>query len=93
MIADVVTEWARYRGATFETMARSTALARAALIDPEVKARIAEAHRRLEARRTDNLLRRIFRPTPLFRDLEHEAERILKRSVEISSSPSSRQVR
>jgi len=48
---------------------------RAALIDPAFKAQLAEVHRRLVARRSTDMPRKVLAPiAPLFRDLEREAE-------------------
>jgi len=47
MVAEIVTELARTRGAGFDKAAKGSDFARAALIDPAFKARLAEAHRRL----------------------------------------------
>ena len=55
MIAEVVTELARFRGTSFDQADKGLAFARAALIDPAFKARLAEVHRRLEARRATDL--------------------------------------
>jgi hypothetical protein len=53
-------------------------LAGAALIDPAFKARLAEIHRRLEARRATDIPRRMLAPlAPFFRDLERDAEAVL----------------
>jgi hypothetical protein len=67
MVADVVTEMARLRGRAFDKNAKGEAFARAALIDPAFKARLAEVHRRLEERADPT------RIAPMFRDLERDA--------------------
>ena len=78
MIAEVVTELARFRGSAFDKAAKGITFARAALIDPAFKARLAEAHRRLEARRATDLPAKLLVPIgPLFRDLERDAEAVL----------------
>ena len=52
--------------------------ARAALIDSAFKARLAEIHRRLEARGKTDLPRKMLSPlAPFFRDLERDAEAVL----------------
>jgi len=77
MVAEVVTEFARCRGSAFNRVAKGHDFARAALIDPAFKARLAEVHRRLEARRATDIPRKMVAPlAPLFRDLERDAERI-----------------
>ena len=78
MVAEVVTELAKYRGTAFDKTSKGTAFARAALIDPAFKARLAEIHRRLEARRATGIPRKMLAPlAPLFRDLERDAEAVL----------------
>jgi hypothetical protein len=78
MIAEVVTEFARFRGSAFDKVAKGRAFSRAALIDPAFKARLVEVHRRLQARRATDILRKKLAPiAPLFRDLEREAEAVL----------------
>jgi hypothetical protein len=78
MIAELVTELARFRGTSFDKSAKGHAFARAALIDPAFKARLAEVHRRLEVRRSTKEPRRLLAPiAPLFRDLERDAEVVL----------------
>ena len=78
MIAEVVTELAKYRGTAFDKTSKGTTFARAALIDPAFKARLAEIHRRLEARRKTDLQRKMLAPlAPLFRDLGRDAEAVL----------------
>ena len=78
MIAEVVTEFARFRGSSFDKAAKGRAFSRAALIDPAFKARLVEVHRRLEARRATDVPPKMLAPiAPLFRDPEREAEVIL----------------
>jgi hypothetical protein len=78
MVAEVVTEIARFRGRSFAKNTKAHTFARAALIDPKFKAKLAEVHRRLEARRATDLPRKLLAPiAPLFRDLERDAETIL----------------
>ena len=57
MVAEVVAEMARFRGTSFDKTAKGAAFARAALIDPAFKARLAEVHRRLLARRSTDMPR------------------------------------
>jgi len=78
MVADVVTEIARFRGRSFTKNTKAHTFAQAALIDPAFKAKLAEVHRRLEARRAADMPRKLLAPiAPLFRDLEREAEGVL----------------
>ena len=78
MVAEVVTELAKYRGTAFDKTSKGTIFARAAMIDPAFKARLVEIHRRLEARRKTDLPRKTLAPlAPLFRDLERDAEAVL----------------
>jgi hypothetical protein len=78
MVAMVVTEVAKYRGRSFDKAAKGHTLARAALIDPDFKARLAEIHRRLDARRKTDIAVKLLAPlAPLFRDLERDAEAVL----------------
>jgi len=78
MVADVVTEIARYRGRSFAKNTKAHTFARAALIDPAFKTKLAEVHRCLEARRATDMPRKLLAAiSPLFRDLEREAERVL----------------
>ena len=78
MVAEVVTELAPSRGTAFDKTSKGTAFARAALIDPAFKARLAEVHRRLEARRSTDLPVKMLPPiAPFFRDLERDAEAVL----------------
>ncbi len=78
MIAELVTELARFGGRAFDKTAKGSAFARAAMIDPAFKARVAEIHRRLEARRATDIPRKMLAPlAPLFRDLERGAEAVL----------------
>ena len=69
---------ARLRGTAFDKTAKGYAFARATLIDPAFKARLAEVHRRLMARRSTDMPRKLLAPiAPLFRDLERDAEAVL----------------
>ena len=78
MIAEVVTELARFRGSAFDKVAKGQAFARAVLIDAAFKERLVEVHRRLEARRATDLPAKLLVPIgPLFRDLERDAEAVL----------------
>jgi hypothetical protein len=79
-IAEVTSEMSKFRGAGFDAHAQALAFARAAQVDADFRARLAEIARRIEARRGVNMLRKLFVPVaPLFRDLEREAEAILGR--------------
>jgi hypothetical protein len=79
-IADVTSEMAKIRGAAFDAHAQALAFARAAQVDADFRARLAEAARRIEARRGMMMPRRLLMPiAPLFRDLEREAKVILGR--------------
>jgi hypothetical protein len=71
MIADIVTEMSKYRGPTLDKEAKNVAFGRAALLDPDFRARLAEVHRQLGARR-------MLVPIAI-RDLERDVERILAR--------------
>jgi hypothetical protein len=78
MVAEVVAEMTRFRGRSFGKSAKGYAFARAALIDPAFKARLAEVHRQLVARRSSDMPRKLLAPiAPLFRDLERDAEAVL----------------
>jgi hypothetical protein len=78
MVTEVVAEMARFCGTSFDKSAKGYAFARAALIDPAFKARLAEVHRRLMARRSTNMPGKLLTPiAPLFRDLERDAEAVL----------------
>jgi hypothetical protein len=78
MIAEVVTEFARFRGTSFDQADKGLAFARAALIDPAFKVRLAEVYRRLETPRATKERSRLLAPSaPLFRDLERDAEAVL----------------
>jgi hypothetical protein len=80
-IAEVAFEMAKLRGAGFDAHAQALAFVRAAQLDADFRARLAEAARRIEARRAMSLPRKLFLPVgPLFRDLEREAEAILGRA-------------
>src|SRR5712692_8236404 len=90
MIAEVVTEMARHRGSSFDKVPKGHTFGRAALIDPGFRARLAEVHRRLVARRrpTDLPPKMLAPISPLFRDLEREAEAVLsgwKASQDVNS--------
>ena len=78
MIAEVVSEMAKYRGRSFDASACAVTLGRAALADRGFRARLAEIRRRIEARRKTDLPHALLAPlAPLFRDLERDAEWIL----------------
>jgi hypothetical protein len=78
MVAEVVTEMARYRGTSFDGAAKGAAFARVALIDPAFKAKLTEAHRRITAMRAIDMPRNLLAPiAPLLRDLERDAEVVL----------------
>jgi hypothetical protein len=78
MVAEIVTQMARSRGAGFDGAAKGVAFARAALIDPVFRARLSEVHRRLDVWRVTKEPRTILGPiTALFRDLERDADVVL----------------
>ena len=78
IVAEVVGELAKHRGKTFNRLATSATLARAALVNVAFKAKLMEVHRRLEERRKTDIPRKLLAPlAPIFRDLEFEAARIL----------------
>ena len=78
MIAEIVTEIARSRGAVFDAAAKGAAFARAAMIDPAFRARLSEVHRRLDMWRVIKAPRTILEPiAPRLRDLERDAEAVL----------------
>ena len=80
-IAEVTSEMARLRGAGFDAHAQARAFVRAAQLDADFRARVAEAARRIEARRSLNMARKLFLPVAaLLRDLERDAETILGRA-------------
>jgi hypothetical protein len=62
MVAEVVAEMARFRGRSFGKSAKGYAFARAALIDSAFKARLAEVHRQLVARRSTDMPRKLLAP-------------------------------
>ena len=79
MVAEVVSELANLRGTSFDKAATGFVFARAALIDPRFKARLAEAHRRLEVRRSTMLPRNLVAPVArVLRDLERDAETVVR---------------
>jgi hypothetical protein len=75
MIAEVVSEMAKYRGRSFDASACAVTLGRAAIADRGFRARLAEFHRRIQARRATGMPRNTL--APLFRGLERDAEWIL----------------
>jgi hypothetical protein len=78
MVAQIVTEMARSRGTAFDSAGKGVAFARAALIDPAFRAKLAEAHRRLDVWRLVKEPRDILAPIePVFRELERNAEVVL----------------
>ena len=79
MIAEVVSECAKYRSGTpFNT--RVEGIARAALIDPRFRARVVAVHRRLEAQYATDIPHRMLASIALvLSDLEKDAEGILSR--------------
>ena len=78
MVAEIVTELARTRGAAFDKAAKGSEFARAALIDPAFKVRLAEAHRRLDVWHVMKASRTILAPiAPALHELEREAEIVL----------------
>jgi hypothetical protein len=81
MAAEIATEIARTRGKAFDRKATALAFCRAAQADADFRAKLAEVHRRLIARRATDIPRKMLAPiAPLFRDLEREAEGVLSRS-------------
>jgi hypothetical protein len=76
MVTEIVFEMAKSRGRSFDKKATGATLARAALIDPDFRARLADVHRQIEARRTMSLPRRMLASIS-FRHLELEAEAVL----------------
>ena len=79
MVAEIVTELAKHRGQSFDQAAKGEAFAHAALIDPTFKAKLAEVYQRIEARRATKIPDRLLVPIgPLFRDIEREAEAVLR---------------
>jgi len=77
MIAEVVAEMAKHRGAAFDTGAQALAFARAMETDPAFKARLAEVARRIVARREPAMSRLLLAPLgPLIRELEEALKRI-----------------
>jgi hypothetical protein len=80
MVTEIVTAMALSRGRPFDKRATGLTLCRAALTDEAFRAKLAEVHRRLEARHnTDLLAETTGGDAPLFRDLEREAEVVLGR--------------
>jgi hypothetical protein len=78
MVAEIVTEMARSSRVPFDGAAKGAALARAALIDPAFKARLSEAHRRLDVWRVTKEAHAFMEPiAPHLRDLELDAEMVL----------------
>jgi len=81
MAAEIVLEMAKGRSRAFDRRAAALAFCRAAIADAGYRAKLAEVHRRLEARRKTDLPRKMLAPiAPLFRDLERDAERILSQA-------------
>ena len=77
-IAEVTAEMAKYRGLTFDAHTQALAFTRAAQVDADFRAQLAEVARRIEARRSMKMPRRLLAPlAPLFRDLERYAEAVL----------------
>ena len=76
MVAEIVMEMSKYRGRSFDKEANGVAFGQAALIDAEFRARLADVHRQIEARRTTNVPRRMLAPIA-FRGLERDAEAVL----------------
>ena len=77
-IAEVTSEMAKFHGARFDAHAQALAFVRAAQVDADFRARLAEAARRIEARRGMSLPRKLIIPiASLFRDLERHAEVVL----------------
>ena len=78
MVAEVASELAKLHDASFDKAATGFTFA-AALIDPAFKARLREAHRRLEAQRSTKPPGPLAPLAPLFLDLEGEAEAVVSR--------------
>ena len=77
-IAEVTSEMAKFRGAGFDAHAQALTFVRAAQVDADFRARLGEAARRIETRRGMSLPRKLLVPiSPLFRDLERDAEAVL----------------
>ena len=55
MVAEIVTELAKHRGRSFDQAAKGEAFARAALIDPAFKAKLAEVYQRIGAQRKSRI--------------------------------------
>ena len=47
MVAEIVTEMAKYRGRSFDREAKGVAFGRAALIDPDFRARLGDLYRQI----------------------------------------------
>jgi hypothetical protein len=78
MVAEIVSEMARSRGAAFDRAAKGADLARAALINPAFRARLTEVHRRLDVWHVMKASRTILAPiAPVLHELEREAEVVL----------------
>jgi hypothetical protein len=76
-IAEVVSAIAASRGKSFDAYAMGRAFTRG-LRDATFKARVAEAHWRLLARRAPNVPREMLQPlVPFFHDLERNADAVL----------------
>ncbi len=74
-----MSELAKLRSTSFDKATIGFRFARAALIDPGFKAKLPEAYRRLEARRSTNFPDKFLVPFgPLFRDLERRVESVLR---------------
>ena len=80
IVAEVVEELAKIRATSLNKDAKGFSFARAAVIDPNFKAKLLRVHRRLGARRATRIPRQS--PVPirllLLRDLERHAEVVLK---------------
>ena len=76
-IAEVTSEMAKLRGTAFDAHAQALAFARAAQVDADFRAQLAEVARRIEARRSMRTARKLLAPLgPLFRELEEALKRI-----------------
>jgi hypothetical protein len=80
IVAEVVEELAKIRAKSLDKKAKGFAFARAAVIDPNFKAKLLGVHRRLGVRRATKIPRQSSVPIGLLllRDLERHAEVVLK---------------
>jgi len=76
MIVEIVMEMAKHRGRSFDKEAVGGTLGRAALIDANFRARLADVYQQIVAHRATKLSRRM-QASISFRHLEREAEAVL----------------